>query len=218
MTITPSEFRQQVRSRRIYGPTAGYCGDFAQANLAILPRQYADDFLRFCTFNPKACPLLGMGEPGEWRVPALGADLDVRNDVPAFYVYRHGERAEEVRSLNELWRDDLVVFAIGCSFSFEEMLKREGIGLRHIEQKRNVPMYRTSEANVPAGVFGGRRDSRHPDHEPLSRRAWGTGASGRSVIDRYPRSVATGFRRCSRYPQRRVAGVLGLRCDTTGGH
>jgi uncharacterized protein YcsI (UPF0317 family) len=157
ITITPSEFRQQVRSRRVSGPTAGYCGDFAQANLAILPRQYADDFLRFCTLNPKACPLLGIGEPGGWRVPALGVDLDVRNDVPAFYVYRHGERAEEVRSLNELWRDDLVVFAIGCSFSFEEMLKREGIALRHIEQKRNVPMYRTSEPNVPAGVFGGHR-------------------------------------------------------------
>jgi uncharacterized protein YcsI (UPF0317 family) len=62
-----------------------------------------------------------------------------------------------VRSLNELWRDDLVVFAIGCSFSFEEMLKREGIALRHLEQERNVPMYRTSEANVRAGVFGGHR-------------------------------------------------------------
>ncbi|MEA3130482.1 MAG: hypothetical protein QOF46_2277 [Paraburkholderia sp.] len=157
MSYTPSEFRQQIRSRRLSGPTAGYCGDYAQANLAILPRQYADDFLRFCTLNPKACPLLGIGEPGAWRIPSLGADLDIRNDVPAFYVYRHGERAEEVRSLDELWRDDLVVFAIGCSFSFEEMLRREGIPLRHIEQQVNVPMYRTLERNVSAGVFGGNR-------------------------------------------------------------
>ena len=157
MSIAPSEFRQRVRAGKICGPTAGYCGEFAQVNLAILPKEYADDFLRFCTLNPKACPLLAVGEPGNWHVPKLGVDLDVRNDVPAYYVYRHGGRAEEVRTLNELWRDDLVVFAIGCSFSFEEMLKREGIPLRHIEQRRNVPMYRTHERNVPAGVFGGHR-------------------------------------------------------------
>jgi len=154
---SPRDFRQRVRTREHAGPTAGYCGDFAQANLAILPKQYADDFLRFCYLNPKACPLLAVGEPGDWRVPALGIDLDIRRDVPAFYVYRHGERAEEVRTLDELWRDDLVVFAIGCSFSFEEMLKREGIGLRHIEQNVNVPMYRTNQPNVKAGVFGGHR-------------------------------------------------------------
>jgi uncharacterized protein YcsI (UPF0317 family) len=157
MSVTPYEFRQQVRNRLHTGPTAGHCGDFAQANLAILPKQYADDFLRFCYRNPKACPLLGVGEAGDWRLPVLGADLGIRCDVPAFYVYRHGERAEEVRKLGALWRDDLVVFAIGCSFSFEEMLKREGIPLRHIDMQVNVPTYRTSELNVPAGVFGGHR-------------------------------------------------------------
>ncbi len=157
MSLTPYEFRQQVRSHAHSGPTAGYCGDFAQANLAIVPKPHAGDFLRFCYLNPKACPLLAVGEPGDWRVPALGRDLDIRRDVPAFYVYRHGERAEEVRTLDELWRDDLVVFAIGCSFSFEEMLKREGIPLRHIDQQVNVPMYRTREPNKTAGVFGGHR-------------------------------------------------------------
>ena len=156
MSYTPSEFRQQIRSRRLSGPTAGYCGDYAQANLAILPSQYADDFLRFCTLNPKACPLLGIGEPGEWKVPSLGTDLDIRNDVPAFYVYRHGERAEEVRSLDALWRDDLVVFAIGCSFSFEQMLARERIPLRHVDEGVNVPMYRTNISNQAAGPFGGK--------------------------------------------------------------
>lgn len=100
---------------------------------------------------------MSVGAPGDWRLPQLGADLDVRTDVPAYHVYRHGERAEEVQSLNELWRDDLVVFAIGCSFSFEEVLKREGIPLRHIEQQVTVPMYRTHEPNVPAGAFSGQR-------------------------------------------------------------
>jgi uncharacterized protein YcsI (UPF0317 family) len=157
MSFSPSEFRRQVRCGKISGPTAGYCGDFAQVNLAILPQHHADDFLRFCMLNPKACPLMSVGAPGDWHLPQLGADLDVRTDVPAYHVYRHGERAEEVQSLNELWRDDLVVFAIGCSFSFEEVLKREGIPLRHIEQQVTVPMYRTHEPNVPAGAFSGQR-------------------------------------------------------------
>jgi uncharacterized protein YcsI (UPF0317 family) len=157
MSYRPGEFRRRVRGGDAHGTTAGVCGDFAQANLAILPKQYADDFLRFCMLNPKACPLLAVGEPGDWRVPALGEDLDIRTDVPAYCVYRHGERTDEVTRLDELWRDDLVVFAIGCSFSFEEALMREGIGLRHIEQRVTVPMYRTSTPNARVGVFGGQR-------------------------------------------------------------
>jgi len=153
MPFAASELRQRLRSREICARTAGYCGDFAQANLAILPKQRAADYLRFCTRNPKACPLLAVGEPGDWRMPKLGVDLDVRSDVPAYYVYRHGERTEEVQTLNELWRDDLVVFAIGCSFSFEATLQRDGIPLRYIERQLNVPMYRTAERNVPAGAF-----------------------------------------------------------------
>ncbi|HEY2686427.1 MAG TPA: putative hydro-lyase [Steroidobacteraceae bacterium] len=156
MSLTPFEFRQQIRAGKFRGPTAGCCGGFAQANLAILPKEVADDFERFCMINPKACPLLAVGEPGDWNVPRLGRDLDVRTDAPAYYVYRYGERSE-VRNLVDLWRGDLVVFAIGCSFSFEEMLGREGVSLRHIEQNRNVPMYLTCQRNEPAGVFGAHR-------------------------------------------------------------
>ncbi|WP_429564123.1 putative hydro-lyase [Paraburkholderia sp. MM6662-R1] len=154
-TMTPSEFRQAVRHRDFRGPTAGHCGDYAQANLAILPAAHAHDFLRFCHANPKPCPLLGVGEPGEFRVPMLGRDIDIRTDVPAYNVYRDGNLSERVESIEALWQDDFVVFAIGCSFSFEHMLAKEGIGLRHVEEGRNVPMYRTSIANQRAGVFGG---------------------------------------------------------------
>lgn len=157
MSVSPQEFRRQVRTGRHRGTTAGFCGDYAQANLAILPAQYANDFLRFCWLNQRACPLLGVGEPGAFGIPALGEDLDIRTDVPAFYVYRDGQRVAETETLADLWRDDLVVFAIGCSFSFEQALAREGIPLRHIEQQTTVPMYRTSTANAPAGVFGGQR-------------------------------------------------------------
>lgn len=151
----PHTFRQQVRSKTFSGPTAGYCGDFAQANLAILPSAYAEDFMRFCLRNPKACPLLGVGEPGQFDLPVLGRDLDIRADVPGYNVYRDGVLCEQPSDIREVWRDDLVVFAIGCSFSFEQMLARERIPLRHVDEGVNVPMYRTHIANQAAGRFGG---------------------------------------------------------------
>lgn len=153
--MTPFEFRQSVRRGDFRGPTAGHCGEFAQANLAILPEAHAHDFLRFCQANPKACPLLAVGEPGAYRIEALGRDVDIRNDVPSYNVYRDGRLSERVESLDRLWQDDFVVFAIGCSFSFEAMLAREGIALRHVEERRNVPMYRTRVPNRRAGIFGG---------------------------------------------------------------
>ena len=153
--MTPLELRRQVRGGHFRQPTAGYCGDHAQANLVILPQQYAADFLLFCQRNPRACPLLAVGTPGQWDLPALGHDMDLRSDVPGYNVYRHGELVAQPQSLHELWRDDLVVFAIGCSFSFEQMLIDAGIVLRHVAQRRNVAMYRTSLACVPSGPFHG---------------------------------------------------------------
>jgi uncharacterized protein YcsI (UPF0317 family) len=154
-SMKPIQFRRLVRAGEFRKPTAGVCGGYAQANLVILPDAHAHDFLRFAQRNPKACPLLAVGEPGAWNVPALGADLDLRTDVPAYYVYRDGELAEAPVSLEGLWRDDLVAFAIGCSFSFEEMLLAAGIPLRHIEQDRNIAMYRTNIPNAASGPFGG---------------------------------------------------------------
>jgi uncharacterized protein YcsI (UPF0317 family) len=153
--MKPIQFRHLVRAGEFRKPTAGVCGGFAQANLVILPDAQAHDFLRFSQRNPKACPLLAVGEPGAWNLPALGADLDLRTDVPGYYVYRDGELAESPVSLAGLWRDDLVAFAIGCSFSFEEMLLAAGIPLRHIAQDRNIAMYRTNIPNEAAGPFAG---------------------------------------------------------------
>ncbi len=151
----PQHFRQQVRSRQFTGPTAGYCGEYAQANLAIIPSAYAEDFMRFCLRNPKACPVLAVGEPGQWHIPTLGSDLDVRTDVPGYNVYRDGALCEQPHDLLDSWRDDLVTFAIGCSFSFEQMLARERIPLRHVDEGVNVPMYRTNIPNSPSGLFAG---------------------------------------------------------------
>ena len=152
----PLEFRKQVRSKTFTGPTAGFCGEYAQANLAILPAEFADQFLRFCVRNQRACPLLAVGEPGQWNLPALGRELDIRTDAPGYNVYRHGELCEQPGDLLEIWRDDLVVFAIGCSFSFEQMLAQDHIPLRHVDEGVNVPMYRTAIDNHPAGPFGGK--------------------------------------------------------------
>jgi uncharacterized protein YcsI (UPF0317 family) len=147
--------RLAVRRGDHRGPTAGLAPGNVQGNLAILPKALAADFLRFCQLNPKPCPLIGTSEPGDPRVPALGEDLDIRTDLPRYRVWRNGELAAEPEDIREFWRDDLVSFVIGCSFSFEEALLAEGIELRHIARGCNVPMYRTSIATHEAGPFKG---------------------------------------------------------------
>jgi len=152
---TGHEARLAIRRSEYRGPTSGLAPGYVQVNLAILPRQFATDFMRFCHLNPKPCPLLAVGDPGNWRLPTLADDLDIRTDVPRYRVFRHGELVDEPSDLHTHWRDDLVVFALGCSFSFEEALAEEGIELRHVSRGTAVPMYRTSIATTPAGPFHG---------------------------------------------------------------
>jgi uncharacterized protein YcsI (UPF0317 family) len=147
--------RQAIRRGDHAGPTSGLAPGFVQANLAILPKDLAEDFLRFCQLNPKPCPLVGVSAPGDWRVPALGEDLDIRTDLPRYRVWRDGALVDEPQDLMRWWRDDLVTFAIGCSFSFEQALLDDGIELRHFTCNCTVPMYRTSIETTPAGPFHG---------------------------------------------------------------
>ncbi len=147
--------RRRMRAGAFTGPTAGLAPGNVQANLAILPAALAHDFLRFAQANPKSCPVLAVSEPGAVVLPAVGDDLDIRTDVPRYRVWRHGDLVDEPTDISAVWRDDLVTFAIGCSFSFEEALLEDGIELRHITRGCNVPMYRTSIPTVPAGVFHG---------------------------------------------------------------
>ena len=147
--------RLAIRADLHRGPTSGLAPGFVQGNLAILPQALAADFLRFCQLNPKPCPLIGMAAPGDGRVPALGEDLDIRTDLPRYRVWRNGELVAEPADIRDVWRDDLVTFVIGCSFSFEEALMSDGIELRHITRGCNVPMFRTSIATAKAGPFHG---------------------------------------------------------------
>src|SRR4249920_899431 len=126
--------------------TAGVANGFVQGNLAILPEKFAASFHRFCQLNPKPCPVIGMSDVGDPRIPALGLDLDIRTDVPGYRVWRDGEVVDEPTDIMAHWRDDLVAFVLGCSFSFEEALMAEGLPIRHIERRVRVPMYRTNIA------------------------------------------------------------------------
>ena len=149
--------RERLRIRRgdFCGPTAGLAAGNVQANLVILPRALAHDFLRFAQANPKPCPVLAVSEPGDPRLPALGEDLDIRTDLPKYRVWRDGELVEEPGEVSHVWRGDLVSFALGCSFSFEAALVEDGIELRHMTCGSNVPMYRTNIRCTPAGPFSG---------------------------------------------------------------
>jgi uncharacterized protein YcsI (UPF0317 family) len=152
----PREARRAARRGDLTGQTAGFAPGYVQANLVILPKDYALDFLIFCQRNPKPCPLLGTSEPGEPTLPMLAEDLDIRTDLPAYRVFRDGELVEEIHNISALWRDDFVVFALGCSFSFEESLAEAGLELRHRTTNTVVPMYLTDVDTAPAGRFGGR--------------------------------------------------------------
>src|ERR1700710_460212 len=135
--------------------TAGVANGFVQGNLAILPAKLAAAFHRFCQLNPKPCPIIGMSDVGDPRIPALGLDLDIRTDLPRYRVWRDGEVAEEPTDIMAHWRDDLVAFVIGCSFSFEEALLAAVRPTRHIDRQVRVPMSRTNIACARSGPFAG---------------------------------------------------------------
>ncbi|MDN7247124.1 putative hydro-lyase [Planococcus shenhongbingii] len=152
---SPAEIRQLIREGRWQQPTSGLANGYLQANLAILPKEMAFDFLLFCQRNPKFCPLIDVTESGSF-VPALSApSADLRTDLPNYRVYRNGVLTEEKDNIMDLWNEDMVGFLIGCSFTFEEALISNGIPMRHNEENCNVPMFRTAIPAVKAGRFEG---------------------------------------------------------------
>ena len=151
---TGKALREAVRTGFFKGQTAGQAPDHLQGNVVILPGQYAQDFLVYCLNNPKPCPLIGVSKPGDPTLPGLG-EIDIRTDVPRYRIYRDGEIDKEVSDISLIWRDDLVSFVLGCSFTFEEALLKNGYEVKHITRKQNVPMFRTNIETVPGGVFSG---------------------------------------------------------------
>ncbi len=155
MLTTAAEVREACRSGRLAGPTPGLAPGFVQANLVVLPKDWAYDFLLFCQRNPKPCPLLDVTELGSWEPTTAAPGADLRSDLPSYRLWKNGELIAEPNDVQSEWRDDLVSFLVGCSFTFEAALLERGIPVRHIEQNRNVPMYRTNRPCKPAGRFSG---------------------------------------------------------------
>lgn len=155
LAATPAEARQLIRTGAFAAPTSGLCPGYAQANLIILPREQAYDFLLFAQRNPKPCPILEVTEVGERLTHICAKDCDVATDFPRYRIYKNGEMVDEVTDVVDYWRDDLVAFIIGCSFSFESELIEAGIEMRHNTQGRNVSMYVTNIACEPAGSMSG---------------------------------------------------------------
>ena len=155
-TLEPREIRAMIRKGELVRPTAGMAKGYVQGNLAIVPKELAYDFLLFAQRNPKPCPILDVTDVGspEPKLVAPGADL--RFDIPKYRVYKNGILADEVTDIASYWRDDLVAFLLGCSFTFETALLNAGLPIRHIEQNCNVPMYITNIECVPAGAFHGK--------------------------------------------------------------
>ncbi len=178
---TPRALRIAARSGRFGGHTAGQTPGFVQGNVAILPARLAHDFRVYCERNPGPCPLLAMSEPGEVTLPDLGDDIDIRTDVPRYRVFLDGKLTGETDDITSLWRGDLVTFVLGCSYSFEEALEKEGLALRHVECDCAVPMYRSSIETEPSGSFSGPMVvSMRPFAPDDAQRA-------RAITSRYPR-------------------------------
>jgi uncharacterized protein YcsI (UPF0317 family) len=152
---SPSAARAKIRAGKLSRPTSGVAPGYVQANIAILPSKYAFDFLLFCQRNPTPCPLLAVSDVGSFRLPDLGDDIDIRSDLGRYRILKDGVPSEEVDDIQHLWNDDFVVFALGCSFSFEEALLREGLTLHHHTHKTGVAMYLTNIPTKSAGRFSG---------------------------------------------------------------
>ncbi len=153
--LTARETRALIRAGEWTGPTAGLAPGYVQANLVVLPGELAGDFERFCRANPRALPLLEVTEPGSATPVKIAPESDVRLDLPRYRVYRVGRMDEEPTDIMTLWHADFVAFLIGCSFTFDALLRANGVAVRHLELGCNVPMYVTNRETEPAGRFSG---------------------------------------------------------------
>lgn len=155
MMISAAELRAVARRGAWRGTTGGHCPAYQQANLVILPREAAIEFAAFCTRNPTPCPLIEITPPGEPEPVRAAPGADLRTDLPGYRIYRRGELAEKRGDICDLWRDDLVAFLLGCSFTFEHALVEAGVSLRNVERDTVISMFVSSLACIPAGRFHG---------------------------------------------------------------
>jgi uncharacterized protein YcsI (UPF0317 family) len=147
------ELREAIRKEKFKTQTSGQAKGYIQANLVVLPENWAFDFLLFAQRNPKSCSIIEAGSAGEYLTKYIAENADVRTDIPKYRVFKHGELFEERYNLLDIWQDDFVFFLLGCSFSFEHALLEADIEVRHISENVNVPMYNTNILCREAGKF-----------------------------------------------------------------
>jgi uncharacterized protein YcsI (UPF0317 family) len=150
--LSPKKLRQLIRNREWTTPTSGAAKGHLQANLVMLPREEAFNFLLFCVRNPKPCPILDVLEPGQTE-PTIAPGADLRKDLPRYCIFENGQLKEEVEDVSALFNDDMVCFLLGCSFSFENAMLAAGLPIRNLEENKNVSMYITRIPCQPAGPF-----------------------------------------------------------------
>ena len=153
-TLNNDQLRNLIRSGEFKGQTSGLSKNMLQTNLIILEKKYALDFMIFCQRNPKACPLVGVTNVGDPFFNTLGKNIDVRTDIPSYNIYKNGKLFNIIDKIDDLWNENLIAFAIGCSFTFEHALIRHGFTIDHINNNKVVPMYKTNIKNVVSGPFG----------------------------------------------------------------
>ena len=227
--LSPSVAARHACRTGMAATTAGVANGFVQGNLVILPEKLAGAFHRFCQLNPKPCPIIGMSDVGNPRIPALGLDLDIRTDVPRYRVWRDGEVVEEPTDITAHWRDDLVAFVIGCSYLVRggaaggrpadppHRAQTARADVPHQHRLRRGGAVRGADGGVDAAVQAGGCDPRGADHLALSLRARRAGSSRPSAFDRHRRHRQARLRRCGAGRGGRDSGVLGLRRDAAIG-
>lgn len=155
LPIDPQAIREIIRLGKYKSTTGGLAPGYVQANLVILPKSLAFDFLLFCQRNPRPCPIIEVLEAGSPNPILTTPGADIRTDIPKYRIFRNGELDSEVDDIHSFWRDDLVSFLLGCSFTFESALVESGIPLDHWDNKKNVAMWKTNLQCIPAGIFHG---------------------------------------------------------------
>jgi len=152
----PQQIRTLIREGQLTGSTAGLAPGFVQCNLLIIGAQYADEFSSYCEKNSKVCPIISRSKPGEFIIPDLGDNIDLRTDLGGYCIFEKGKKVQETTSIEEVWQDDFVSFAYGCSFSFEYALLKEGVNLAYLKREQREALYLTNIETIPHGRFAGK--------------------------------------------------------------
>ncbi len=153
--MNAKQLREKIAKNEFYKPTSGYCTGQLQANMLAIPSAYADAFEAFAQANKKAIPVLEIIKGSHYsKELARGANL--LNELSAYNIIKDGVVVETVNNIEGYYRDDLVFFLIGCSFTFETSLMNNGISLRHVDLDLNVSMYNTTIELNPFDMFKGK--------------------------------------------------------------